>query len=188
MLSFSMKVLILLLASTLHTLILGGMSSELHAQSGTLRLTSVAFQDQSTIPAKYTCDGQDISPALSWTGAPNGTKGFALIMDDPDARPNTWVHLVIYDLPASAHDLPENVPKKEELASGARNGVNGEPKIGYEGPCPPPGPEHLYHFKLYALSAKLGLKPGATKTEVEKAMKGRVFGEAQLRGRYGRKK
>ncbi len=185
--SFFMKVFILLLSSTLHTLILGGMSSELHAQAGTLRLTSAAFQDQGTIPTKYTCDGQDISPALSWTGAPNETKSFTLIMDDPDARPNTWVHWVIYDLPASAHGLPENVPKKEELASGARNGVNGEPKIGYEGPCPPPGPEHLYHFRLYALGARLGLKPGATKFELERAMKGRVLGEAQLRGRYGRR-
>jgi hypothetical protein len=182
-----MKAFTLLLASTLETLILGGMLSGLHAQSGTLKLTSAAFQDQGTIPTRYTCDGQDISPALSWTGAPGGTKSFALIMDDPDARPNTWVHWVLYDLPANANALPENVPKKEELASGARNGVNGEPKIGYEGPCPPPGPEHLYHFRLYALSAKLGLKPGATKSEIEKAMKGRILGEAQLRGRYGRR-
>jgi Raf kinase inhibitor-like YbhB/YbcL family protein len=187
MASLSMKVLILLLVSTFVALILGGKLSELHAQSGTLKLTSAAFQDQGTIPRKYSCDGQDISPALSWSGAPNETKSFALIMDDPDARPNTWVHWVIYDLPTNAHGLPENVPKKEELASGARNGVNGEPKIGYEGPCPPPGPEHLYHFKLYALGAKLGLRPGATKFELEKAMKGRVLGEAQLRGRYGRR-
>jgi len=157
------------------------------AADASMRITSSAFQPDGAIPKKYSCDGQDISPPLAWSGTPAGTKSFALIMDDPDARPTTWVHWVLYDLPADARSLPENLPKTKELASGARNGVNGEPKIGYEGPCPPPGPVHNYHFKLYALDGKLGLKSGATKAEVEKAMEGRILGEAQLVGRFGRK-
>ena len=156
------------------------------APAAAMKITSSAFQPDGAIPKKYSCDGQDISPPLAWSDAPAGTKSFALIMDDPDARPDTWVHWVLYDLPATAHDLPENVPKQKELASGARNGVNGEPKIGYEGPCPPPGPVHNYHFKLYALDAKLGLAAGATKAEVEKAMKGHVLGEAELVGLFKR--
>ncbi|MBZ5544853.1 MAG: YbhB/YbcL family Raf kinase inhibitor-like protein [Acidobacteriia bacterium] len=154
--------------------------------AGDFKLTSSAFPAETTIPKKYSCDGQDISPPLAWSGSPTGTKSFALIMDDPDARPDTWVHWVLYDLPATARDLPENVPKQKELASGARNGVNGEPKIGYEGPCPPPGPVHHYHFKLYALDGKLGLKPGATKADVEKAMQGHILGEAHLVGLFKR--
>ncbi len=156
------------------------------ASPGPFKITSSAFQSDGAIPKKYSCDGQDISPPLAWSGTPAGTKSFALIMDDPDARPDTWVHWVLYDLPASAHDLPENVPKQKELASGARNGVNGEPKIGYEGPCPPPGPVHNYHFKLYALDAKLGLAAGATKADVEKAMKGHILGEAEFVGLFKR--
>lgn len=155
------------------------------AAPGSFKITSSAFQSDGAIPKKYSCDGQDISPPLAWSGAPAGTKSFALIMDDPDAS-GTWVHWVLFDLPATANNLPENVPKQKELASGARNGVNGEPKIGYEGPCPPPGPVHNYHFKLYALNAKLGLAAGATKAEVEKAMKGHILGEADLVGQFKR--
>ena len=151
-----------------------------------MKLTSSAFAANSRIPVRYTCDGANISPPLAWAGAPAGTKSFTLIMDDPDARPDTWVHWVIYDLPATAHDLPENVPKQKELASGARNGVNGEPKIGYEGPCPPPGPVHNYHFKFYALDTKLGLAAGATKADVEKAMKGHVLAGGELVGLFKR--
>lgn len=183
--NFCKKLVTTLLMSSLGLALMGEKASQLRAQSGSLKLTSTAFQPQATIPKKYSCDGQDISPPLAWSGAPAGTKSFALIMDDPDPS-GTWVHWVIYDLPASARDLAENVPKEKELASGARNGVNGEPKIGYEGPCPPPGPVHNYHFKLYALDAKLGLAAGATKAAVEKAMKGHVLGEAQLIGRFGR--
>jgi Raf kinase inhibitor-like YbhB/YbcL family protein len=154
--------------------------------SGEFKLTSSAFQDGTTVPAKYTCSGQDVSPPLAWSGAPAGTKSFALLMDDPDAPGGTWVHWVLFDLPADAQSLPENLPKTNELASGARHGVNGEPKIGYEGPCPPPGPVHHYHFKLYALDGKLDLKAGATKADVEKAMKGHILGEAHLVGLFQR--
>ena len=154
--------------------------------AGDFKLTSSAFPAETTIPKKYSCDGQDISPPLAWSGAPAGTKSFALIMDDPDARPNTWVHWVLFDLPGDTQSLSENVPKTKELASGARHGNNGEPKIGYEGPCPPPGPVHHYHFKLYALDGKLGLRPGASKAEVEKAVKGHTLGEAHLVGLFKR--
>jgi len=152
-----------------------------------LTLTTNAFSPGGTIPRKFTCDGPDVSPALKWTDPPAGTQSFALIADDPDAPAGTWVHWVVYDLPATARELPENVPKQEQVPSGGGvQGRNDFRKIGYGGPCPPPGPTHRYFFKLYALDTKLNLKPGATKAEVEKAMKGHALAEAQLMGKYGR--
>jgi hypothetical protein len=154
--------------------------------AGDFKLTSSAFQADTTTPRKHTCDGQNISPPLAWSQPPTGTKAFALIVDDPDAPGGTWVHWVLYDLPGEARSLPEAVPKQNELSSGARQGRNDFPSVGYGGPCPPPGPAHHYHFKLYALDGKLGLNSGATKTEVEKAMRGHILGEGHLVGRYGR--
>ena len=151
-----------------------------------LKLTSTAFQPGGTIPKKFTCDGPDVSPALAWSEAPAGTKSFALIMDDPDAPVGTWVHWVLYDLPAGMHELAEGVTKQEELPDGARQGRNDFRRIGYGGPCPPAGPAHRYFFKLYALDQKLGLKAGATKADVEKAMKGHILAQGELMGRYGR--
>ena len=151
-----------------------------------LELKTTAFAPGGAIPKKFTCDGPDVSPALTWTEPPAGTQSFALVMDDPDAPVGTWVHWVLYDLPAGARELAENVPKSEELASGARQGRNDFRKIGYGGPCPPPGPAHRYFFKLYALDAKLNLKAGTTKADVEKTMKGHILAQAELVGRYGR--
>ena len=151
-----------------------------------LKLTSTAFQPGSTIPKKFTCDGPDVSPALAWTEAPAGTASFALIMDDPDAPVGTWVHWVLYDLPANTRELDEGVLKQEELPNGARQGRNDFRKIGYGGPCPPPGPAHRYYFKLYALDSKTNLKPGATKADLEKAMKGHILAQAEWMGRYQR--
>ena len=151
-----------------------------------MTLTTNAFSPGGTIPRKFTCDGPDASPALKWSGAPTGTQSFALIADDPDAPVGTWVHWVVYDLPATVSELAENVPKQEQLPGGGIQGRNDFRKIGYGGPCPPPGPAHRYFFKLYALDAKVNLKPGATKAEVDKAMKGHVLGEAQVMGKYGR--
>ena len=108
-------------------------------------------------------------------------------MDDPDAPAGTWVHWVLYDLPATAHELAEDVPKEGQLPSGARQGRNDFGKIGYGGPCPPPGAKHRYNFKLYALDARVDLKPGATKAELERAMSGHILGQAELMGRYQRK-
>ena len=144
------------------------------------------FAHGANIPQTFTCDGEDRSPALEWNGAPAGTKAFALIADDPDAPVGTWVHWVIYNIPAGAHSLTGGVEKKEQLADGARQGWNDFRKIGYNGPCPPPGKAHRYFFKLYALSAQLTLAPGATKAEVERAMGGHILGQAEWMGKYER--
>jgi len=151
-------------------------------------LTSSAFTEGAPIPAKHTCDGADVSPPLAWSGAPSGAAAFALIMDDPDAPAGTWVHWVLYDLPARSSALAENVAKTEALKDGAVQGRNDFPRTGYGGPCPPPGKAHRYFFKLYALDAPLGLKPGATKRDVERAMQGHVLATAQLMGTYARRK
>jgi Raf kinase inhibitor-like YbhB/YbcL family protein len=155
-------------------------------QGGTMKISSAAFSANETIPKKFTCDGTDVSPKLDWNEPPAKTQSFALIMDDPDAPVGTWVHWVLFDLPADTKELSEGVPKQEQLPSGARQGRNDFGKIGYGGPCPPPGKPHRYFFKLYALDAKLNLKAGATKPEVERAMKGHILAQAELIGRYGR--
>ena len=149
-----------------------------------LQLTSPSFETDAAIPAKYTCDGEDVSPALAWNDPPAATKGFALVMDDPDAPNKTVVHWVIYDLPAATRKLPEGVAKDLKLTDGSLQGKNSHGKIGYSGPCPPHGMVHHYFFKLYALDKSTGLKPGATKAQLEAAMKGRILGKAQLIGRF----
>ncbi|MGH7770677.1 MAG: YbhB/YbcL family Raf kinase inhibitor-like protein [Candidatus Binatia bacterium] len=138
------------------------------------------------MPRKYTCDSTDLSPPLRWENAPSGTKAFALIADDPDAPVGTWVHWVIYDLPAETKELAEGVKPAETLPNGAKQGMNDFRKVGYGGPCPPPGPAHRYFFKLYALSAPPSLKPRATKQQLLDAIKGHILAEAQLMGRYKR--
>jgi len=152
-------------------------------------LASAAFREGAAIPAKYTCDGVDVSPALTWSGAPAGTRSFALIADDPDAPAGTWVHWVLYNLPADVSELPENIAKVESLdLGGARQGRNDFRRPGYGGPCPPPGPAHRYLFKLYAVDSRLQLKAGAQKKDVEAAMEGHLLGTAQLMGTYARAK
>jgi Raf kinase inhibitor-like YbhB/YbcL family protein len=156
----------------------------------TLELKSTAFAPQSPIPVEHTCDGDDVSPELSWTGVPANAKSLVLIMDDPDAPPGTWVHWVLYDLPPKASGLPEGVLEEETLDGGGKHGVcwgvDSLSRIGYHGPCPPPGAPHRYYFKLYALDTMLGLAPRATKKDVERAMAGHVLAEAQLMGTYKR--
>jgi Raf kinase inhibitor-like YbhB/YbcL family protein len=149
-------------------------------------LSSKSFPKDADIPKKFTCDGSDVSPELSWTDAPSGTKSFVLVADDPDAPVGTWTHWVLFDLPPEAKNLAEGTPKNEELANGARQGRNDFRKIGYNGPCPPPGKPHRYYFKLYALDTKLDLKPGAGKQEVERAMQGHIRAQAEWMGRYQR--
>lgn len=151
-----------------------------------MEIKSAAFQNGADIPRKYTCDGADVSPPLRWENAPSGTKGFALIADDPDAPVGTWVHWVIYDLSAETKELAEVVKPSETLADGAKQGLNDFGRIGYGGPCPPRGPAHRYFFKLYALDAQTNLKPRATKQQLLNAMKGHILAEAQLMGRYKR--
>ena len=153
-------------------------------------LKSTAFAANGAIPVEHTCDGKDLSPPLSWSGAPAGTKSFALIMDDPDAPPGTWVHWVLYDLPGTTTSLPAGVARGEKLEGGGVQGlcwgVESFTRVGYYGPCPPAGSPHHYHFKLYALGAALGLTPKSTKDRVLKAMEGHVLAETELVGVFGR--
>lgn len=151
-----------------------------------MEIKSSAFKAQEKIPTKYTCDGADVSPPLSWTDVPEKTQSLTLISDDPDAPVGTWVHWVIYDLPPDTRELPEGVAKKDVLENGAKQGITDFKRVGYGGPCPPPGPTHRYFFKLYALDTKLGLPPRATKRDVEKAIKGHVLAQAELVGLYRR--
>ena len=150
-----------------------------------MQLTSSAFTQGQPIPLKYTCDGSNISPPLAWTGAPSSTKSFALIMDDPDAPAGTWVHWVIYNLPATEHALPEAVPATAKLADGALQGKNSWPKPGYGGPCPPSG-THRYFFKIFALDTLLKLPADADKAQLLAAMEGHVSAQAELMGTYKR--
>jgi Raf kinase inhibitor-like YbhB/YbcL family protein len=147
-------------------------------------ITSNAFRSGSSVPKKFTCDGPDVSPALSWTGAPAKTKSFALIVDDPDAPVGTWVHWVLYNLPSDTRNVAEGTPKDPRLPNGALQGRNDFGKVGYNGPCPPRGSAHRYFFKIYALDSQMGLKPGATKADLERAMKGHTLDQAQLIGTF----
>lgn len=148
-------------------------------------LTCPAFADGSAIPSAYTCEGRDVSPPLAWTEPPKGTNSFVLISDDPDAPGKTWVHWVVYNLPASARGLPEAYPTDGERPDGTRQGMTDFGRPGYGGPCPPSG-THRYDFTLYALDAMLALPPGATKCEVEAAMQPHVLARARLMGTYRR--
>ena len=150
-----------------------------------MKLTSTAFKEGQPIPRTYTCDGVNISPPLEWSGVPKTTKTVAIIADDPDAPAGTWVHWVVYNLPADNIGLVENLPATEKLAAGGFQGKNDFEKIGYGGPCPPSG-THRYFFKIYALDSELPLKAGATKAELMKAMEGHVVLQGQLTGTYGR--
>jgi Raf kinase inhibitor-like YbhB/YbcL family protein len=152
-----------------------------------LTLTSTAFSDGAAIPAKYTCDGQDLSPPLRWSHLPQGTKSIALICDDPDAPVGTWVHWVLYGLSGSTTELPEGVPASEALPNGAKQGLNDFQRIGYGGPCPPAGTPHRYFFKVYALDAPLTLSTKATKKDLLRAVEGHVLAEGRLMGTYRRK-
>ncbi len=151
----------------------------------TFALRSPAFGEGGTIPRRFTCDGADVSPPLSWDDPPAGTQSFALVVDDPDAPVGTWVHWVVYGIPAHARGLPEGVPTGERLPTGGVHGKNSWGRLGYGGPCPPGG-THRYFFRLYALSTPPDLEPGATREELLRAMEGRIVGEAALVGRYGR--
>ncbi len=156
-----------------------------------LILTSTAFADHGEIPKQYTCEGADISPPLKWSGAPPGTRSFALIVDDPDApdprAPKmTWVHWVIENIPADAQALPEGAAARG-LPTGAVQGLNDWKRTGYGGPCPPIG-RHRYFHKLYALDTVLTGLDRPTKAELLNAMQGHVIAETQLVGTYQKTK
>ena len=152
----------------------------------TLEITSPAFPQAGSIPAAFSCEGRDISPALTWSEPPAGTQSFALIMDDPDAPVGTWVHWVIFNIPASARGLAEGIPTDPQLGDGSIQGRTSAGTAGYHGPCPPSG-THRYFFKLYALDAELTLKAQATKDDLVRAMERHTLGEGRLMGTYKRK-
>jgi Raf kinase inhibitor-like YbhB/YbcL family protein len=151
-----------------------------------LNLVSAAFEEGQLIPKDYTGDGEDISPPLTWSEPPAGAKSFALLCDDPDAPRGTWVHWVLFNLPADLRDMDEAVPAEGSLANGAKQGKNDFGNLGYGGPAPPRGKPHRYCFKLFALDSMLPLAVGATKEQVLAACKGHVLAEAQLMGKYQR--
>ncbi len=151
-------------------------------------LTSPAFEDGTRIPKQHTCDGENTSPELHWAKPPRGAVELALVCNDPDAPRGNWIHWVLYGLPADRTSLPGAVPHAEVLSGlgGARQGRNTAGGIGYTGPCPPTGPAHHYHFRLYALDQALDMEPGATEAELREAMEGRVLAEGELVGLYSR--
>ena len=155
----------------------------------TLKITSPMFAQSEEIPSKYTCDGKDISPAIEWSGLPEGTRSIALIVDDPDApdpaAPRmTWVHWVLYNIPPSATGLPEAV-KSQDLPQGTKEGLNDWKRTGYGGPCPPIG-RHRYFHKVYALDLVLPDLGKPTKKDLEKAMEGHILAKTELVGTYKR--
>lgn len=178
-------------ALILMALALGSTALAAGTKKSNLRLQSKSFEDGKMIPDKYTCQGQNISPELSWKGAPAKTKCFALIVEDPDAPTMNFTHWVVFNIPAIADpntngfELTEGFPREEKSDKGILQGANDFQKIGYDGPCPPSG-VHRYYFKLYALDNFLHLGGGALKSQVQKAMKGHILAQTQIMGQYGR--
>lgn len=148
------------------------------------QLKSSAFQAEGSIPSRFTCEGENISPELSWSGAPEGTKTFALILHDPDApHKGGYTHWVLFNLPATLNQIPENVPKTSTFPGSGIQGKNDGGKSGYTGPCPPSG-SHRYYFHLYAVDSQLDLRENTTKAELEKALNGHILVQTDLMGRY----
>jgi len=167
----------------------GERETEVHAMS--LTITSSAFRHNADIPTRYTCDDEDMSPPLSWTGVPAGAKSLVLIVDDPDApdpkAPKmTWVHWVLYNIPPGTTSLAEDVDAKD-LPKGTLEGINDWKRTGYGGPCPPVG-RHRYFHKIYALDTMLPDLGRPTKAKLEKAMLGHILAQAELIGGYQRKR
>jgi Raf kinase inhibitor-like YbhB/YbcL family protein len=166
------------------TLLAQGNSAAGGGPSLMLALSSSAFSAGGEIPRQYTCTGSDISPPLQWSGAPEKTASFALILDDPDAPHGTWVHWVLWNIPANRHALPEGIAKREQLEGGMWQGRNDFHKNGYNGPCPPGGSTHRYFFHLYALNTKLDLSPRSDRSALDAAMQGHVLAQAEYMGTF----
>jgi len=152
----------------------------------TLPLSSSVFQDAGNIPIKYTCDGQDISPPLTWGEPPSDTQSFALIMDDPDVPGGVFTHWLVFNLSADSRELTEAIPTQNELGNGALQGRNDFDRIGYGGPCPPSAAAHHYRFTIYALDQQLDLTAGASRKQVLDAIEGHILARGQLTGVYQR--
>jgi Raf kinase inhibitor-like YbhB/YbcL family protein len=164
-------------------LILAAYARPVQAQ---LTLISPAIAPGAAIASDYTCSGADKSPALAWSNAPQSTKSFALIVEDPDAPGGTFIHWVAYNIPARVTSMPAGVPQTAEIAGGGTNGINGFDHIGYNGPCPPPGKMHHYHFRLFALDANLTPGDNAGADALRSAMNGHVVATAELVGTFER--
>jgi Raf kinase inhibitor-like YbhB/YbcL family protein len=161
-------------------------SNPLDVEAGaTMELTSTSFSNGASIPSRYTCDGAGVSPSLEWSSAPAATKSFALILHDPDA-PVDFTHWLAYDIPDDVHGLAEGASTGGAMPKGAMEGMNGFRKMGYGGPCPPAGKPHRYIFLLYALDESLGLGAGASREQVESAMRSHIVASGKLTGTYGR--
>ena len=159
-------------------------TADANANAQPMLLSSTAFSDGQAIPDKYTCHGQDISPPLRWTGAPAQTKSIALTCEDPDAPSGTFIHWVIFNVPAAANGFSENVAKTATLPDGSGQGKNSFGNIGYNGPCPPSGKMHHYIFKVYALDASVTLNSGAGKDDLLNAINGHILAQAHLAGTF----
>jgi Raf kinase inhibitor-like YbhB/YbcL family protein len=156
------------------------------AASSKIELKTTSFTPGGFIPKRFTCEAADVSPALAWTDPPLGTQSFAIIEDDPDAPSGTFVHWVVYDLPAAYRKLPEALSGNDQMPGGGRQGTNDFSRTGYSGPCPPPGRPHRYFIRLYAVDAILNLRPAATRKELDAAMQGHILAQAELMGRFQR--
>ncbi len=168
------------------------MNSQPKSAQKSFQLVSSGFASGAAIPRQYTCDGADQAPELHWGDppvhgdVPAGTVTFALVMDDPDAPSGTWVHWIVWNIASGEHGLTANFPRLGDRPNGTRQGRNDFGKIGYNGPCPPPGKTHRYFFRVYAVDTKLELPPGATRAELDAALKGHVLAEAEYMGTYRR--
>ena len=152
----------------------------------TMVVTSAAFRSGLDIPPRYTCDGENVSPPLTWSGTPPGAKSLALICEDPDAPSGNWVHWVVFGLPPTVTAIPEGVKRDQSVLAGAKLGKNDFKEARYGGPCPPEGKAHRYFFRVFALDHELGLKDGATRDEVMHAMEGHVLARGETMGTYAR--
>lgn len=151
-----------------------------------MEITSAGFAHEGKLAQKWTCEGEDLSPPLVFREVPQEAAALVLIVDDPDAPMGTFVHWVLYDLPPTTTELAEGFPHRESFTDGTKQGLSDFGKVGYSGPCPPPGKPHRYFFRLFALSQKLELPPKQRKKDVEKAMEGKVLSSATLMGTYQR--
>ncbi|MCF7873866.1 MAG: YbhB/YbcL family Raf kinase inhibitor-like protein [Candidatus Omnitrophica bacterium] len=153
-----------------------------------MNLESDVFKNGGYIPGRYTCEGKNYSPSLTWDDLPRGTKSLALIVDDPDAPAGIWVHWVVYNIPSDLEGIEENISGEKFNSLGIRQGKNDFGKIGYNGPCPPSGSAHKYSFKLYALDKNITARGGATKSELIDLIQGHIIAETKLSGFYQRQK
>ncbi len=185
-----MNKFVLILTASLGGLIFSAVWAAPKVKS-TLHLESTSFKDGGMIPSLYACNGKNESPELNWKGAPPKTKSFALVVEDPDASIQTWIHWVIYNIPVkpagisdNTYELLEAFPRVDKMDNGILQGSNDFKKVGYDGPCPPSG-MHRYYFELYALDSTLSLSAGMPKDLLVKAMKGHILAKTQIMGLYG---